>query len=154
MAQDFLSLVWQARKQVAYTNGDFAKLTGVSKRTVERHSHNGGISFNDQTHRLIAAVHPQDPQLASQLADAAGTTLAALGLKAAPSASDARPEHADSVLVAAANALALPPEAVRPAVAAAFSRALALGVSLHGLAEHLSRPPAATNKPKGATKAI
>jgi hypothetical protein len=136
MAQDFLSLVWQARKHVAYSNGEFAKLTGVSKRTVERHSHNGGISYTDQTHRLIAAVHPVDPQLASQLAEASGTTLAALGLKAAPSASDARPEHADSV---------------RPAVAAAFARALGLGVSFQGLAEHLSRP-AVSGKPKEAGK--
>jgi hypothetical protein len=151
MAQDFLSLVWQARKHVAYSNGEFAKLTGVSKRTVERHSHNGGISYTDQTHRLIAAVHPVDPQLASQLAEASGTTLAALGLKAAPSASDARPEHADSVLVAAANALNLSPEAVRPAVAAAFARALGLGVSFQGLAEHLSRP-AVSGKPKEAGK--
>ncbi len=153
MARPFLTLVYEARRQLAYTNRAFAELTGVSLRTVERHAHNGGIANHIQTRTLVTALHPKDPALAAELAESAGTTLAALGLEAPqtePDASLVRPEHADSVLVAAANALDLSPEAVRPAVAAAFSRALALGVSFAGLAEQLSRPGPKTGKARKA----
>ncbi|MHB8420665.1 MAG: hypothetical protein ACYDCL_21545 [Myxococcales bacterium] len=157
MAQNFQQLVFEARRLVAYTNRDFAKLTGVSLRTVERYNRNFGISHSGQTHKLIAAVYPKNAELARQLAVASGTSLEALGLvppapavSAAPPAPpappppapvpEARSEHADAVLLAAAHAMNLPPEAVRPAVAAALARARDLGVSVAGLAERLSQP--------------
>src|SRR5579863_2064059 len=53
----------------------------------------------------------------------------------------ARPEHADSVLLAAANAADLSPRLVLPAVAAALRQALALGVDLESLVKLLEPPP-------------
>jgi hypothetical protein len=123
MAQDMLSLIWEARRLVGFTNRAFANVTGVALRTVERHAQNGGVASSTQVERLVAAVHPHNPTLADALAKGIGTSLDALGLAAAPSASDARPEHADSVL----------------------------GVDVKGLVEHLSRP-APTGKPKAASK--
>jgi hypothetical protein len=169
MPKNFQALVWDARKLVGYTNRAFANVTGASLRTVERHSGSAGISNHFQTQRLIAAVYPKDANLARQLAEASGLTLEALGLGQPPPAAptpaqppvvaaplppspppvpEARPEHADSVLLAAANALNVPPQAVLPAVAAAFAKAKELGVSLSSLADRLSLvPPAPRAKP-------
>jgi hypothetical protein len=163
MPLNTLQLIFEARRLVAHSNREFALLTGASLRTVERYSHNGGISDISQTHKLIAAVHPKNPDLANQLAAAAGTTLEALGVvkpaptiapaqaasppppavvvapPPSPSIPEARPEHADLVLFAAANALDMSPRALRPAVAAAFAKAKELGVSVGSLADLLAR---------------
>jgi hypothetical protein len=107
-----------------------------------------------------------NPGLAKELAAAAGTSLEALGLVKPPAPPpppapavvapplpppipEARPEHADSVLVAAANVNNVSPETVRPILAAAFARASELGVSVGGLAEHLKGGSAAP-KPKAS----
>ncbi|HUB10041.1 MAG TPA: hypothetical protein VMB50_23760 [Myxococcales bacterium] len=164
VADNLFALILEARRLVAFSNRDFAELTGVSLRTVERYPTSGGISHVGQTDKLIVATHAKDPQLAARLAAAAGRDLQELGLPPAPvpvppapraapeptvaapaplpAVPEARQEHADSVLLAAARALNLPPETVRPGVAAAFARASEMGVSVAGLAAQLKRPPA------------
>ena len=144
-----MALVMQARRLVAYSNGDFAELTGVSRRTVEWYVHNGGIRTFHQTDKLIAALVPAHLDLARRLADATGQSLEARGLVAsAPPAAtpsgggpvrEVRREHADSVLLAAANELHLMPEDLRAALAAAVARAAEMGVSAAAMADHLAK---------------
>ncbi len=105
VANSLTQLVFEARRLVAYTNREFAKLTGVSLRTVERHSHKMGISSNFQLDPLIQAVHPKSPELAARIAAAAGRSLEALGLPPPP------PEvaHAQAAAVRAPAAPPPPP---------------------------------------------
>jgi hypothetical protein len=124
---------------------------------------------------VAEAIWPSNPELARQLAARAGTTPEAWGLVPLPALIEAAPallaaapasppfvapppmavpllaarrEHADSIVYDAANAVNLPPLAVQPAVAAAFRRALALGVDL-GTLVRLWEP--AAEEPKKAS---
>lgn len=140
-------LVREARRETGtWTEPSLAKLLGCSRRTVQRHGQTAGLSQDHHYLLLIKAVHPRNPGLATQLARARHTTLEELGLAPpAPPPDPTRPEHANSVVYAAADVLQLPPSAVRPAIAAAFARAREHGVTLDGLARHLA---GATGKPK------
>ncbi|MHB1845169.1 MAG: hypothetical protein ACYCWW_10085 [Deltaproteobacteria bacterium] len=169
MPKDFLGLVNEARRELHLDYRGLARVTGLSLRTIQRHH---GLHYTSDAKPLIVAVHPTNPALAHELALACGTSLEAMGLvqpKAAPPPPEpprpavvlppepvgpppARSEHADTVLLAAATALSLPPEAVRPAVAAALARAAELGVDVKGLAEQLTRPPS-TATPEAAAVA-
>jgi hypothetical protein len=143
-------LVRLARRETkTWIDGDLAKLLGCSRRTVQRNSRTGGLSQRAHYETLIKAVHPKNPDLAAALALARNTTLAELGLVQPRQAPDpTRPEHADSVVYAAADVLRLPPSDVRPAVAAAFAKAVEHGVTLEGLARLLGAGSA-----KGKAKA-
>ncbi|MHB8417536.1 MAG: hypothetical protein ACYDCL_05645 [Myxococcales bacterium] len=149
MDKNFALLYQEACHACGFEYRDLAKLYNVSLRTVQRHH---GRPEADIT-PLIEATRARNVELARQLAQAAGMNLEKLGLVPPPpprvervfvptpvEPPPARREHADSVLVAAAHALNLPPEAVRPAVAAALARAGELAVSVPGLAEILRRP--------------
>ncbi len=151
MPRPFPQIVNDARRKVAFTHREFAELTGVSLRTVQRHAHAGGISGPFQTQKLLAALHPIDPALARELAEAAGLDLAALGLGIPPAPVEARPEHADSVLLAAADAMHLAPEAVRPALAAIFARARELNVNPASLAPHFLPPGQSAEAPSASS---
>jgi hypothetical protein len=133
-------LVRSARRETrTWTDGELAKLLGCSRRTVQRNSATGGLSKDEHYGVLIKAVHPKNPELAGQLARARHTTLEELGLAPpAPPPDPTRPEHADSVVYAAADVLQLPPSAVRLAIAAAFAKAREHGVTIDGLARHLA----------------
>jgi hypothetical protein len=141
-------LVRKARRETgAWTDLDLAKLIGSSRRTVQRHSWEGGLSSEAHYQILIQAVHPKNPALAAQLAAARGTSLEALGIAVpAPPSDPTRREHADSVVCAAADVLQLPPSAIRPAIAAAFARAGELEVTFAGLVRHLSDENAALKR--------
>ena len=148
MPRPFRELVWQARSELNLDNQRLADLVGSSLRTVERYNEKQG-GLNDRSHNesLIHAIHPKNPELAFELAEACGTRLEALGLvppkrtepapPPTPPRPAARPEHADSVVCAAADALNISPAAVRPAVAAAFAKANALGMSVEDLLQLL-----------------
>jgi hypothetical protein len=60
----------------------------------------------------------------------------------APEPKRALSEHADSVVYAAADALELPPKAVRPAIVAAFRPAQKLRLSVEALLPALAAAPA------------
>ena len=95
-----------------------------------------------QLAKLAAAVFPRDPQLAAQLAQAAGATLQQLGLvpaSPAPAPPMAKPPHlVDTVVCAAAEALGVPPPAVRPALLAAFQRAREVGLTTEDVEQAIS----------------
>ena len=148
----------EACRRLSLNNRALADFLGCSVRTVVRHNSSGGFSGLANAVKIIRALHPTDPEFASELAASYGQTLVALGLEpdprilpppvapvepSHPAPLTARSEHADAVVCAAADALNLPPSAVRPAVAAAFARAHELGVGLDTLA-----PLLAVTRPK------
>jgi DNA-binding XRE family transcriptional regulator len=113
-------------------------LLGYSRRTIIRAEQRGKIVLPQTWETLARACHPRDRALAAELAAAAGHTLVSLGLEAPPAASapPAAPRPApssrhmvDSIVCAAAEAMQTPPHAMRPALTAAFERAIALGMS-------------------------
>jgi transcriptional regulator with XRE-family HTH domain len=110
---------------------ELAKLLGCSSRTVIRYYRGSGVLLPSTYQRLARAVHPHDPAFAAELAASAGQTLVSLGLEpAAPARPAPTARHlVDSVVCAAAEAMQASPHAMRPALVAAFERAIALGMT-------------------------
>lgn len=109
-------------------------------------------------HSLAHAMFPHDPAFAAEIATMGGTTLEALGLTRAASGAAVPAEtsalepakseavsraHADAVLCAAAECLDASPRQLRPVLAAAFARALELGLSTSALARAFGEKPPA-----------
>ncbi|MHB1846476.1 MAG: hypothetical protein ACYCWW_16765, partial [Deltaproteobacteria bacterium] len=141
MADDVMPLLYEASRLLSLSNAELGQLCGCSARTVQRWYAGQGAPAPFQLQPVACAVHPQAPELARRLAAAAGVTLAALGLgpKAAPPPAPLPlAQQADAAVYAAADAIDLPPKAVRPAVIAAFTRALALGADLAALGRHFA----------------
>ena len=148
------SLVLAAKQTLHLTNQEMAQRLGMSLRTFQRNIATGGLRDDEDVETLVRAVHPKDPALAAKLAQASGRSVEAMGLVPAatrpasshdgatgcqhPILAAARSEHADAVVYAAADALEVAPGAIRAAVAAAFTRAHELGVSLETLAPLLA----------------
>jgi hypothetical protein len=154
VADDFHKLYDDARRAThTWTYPALAQLTGESLRTIQRHH---GISTGTGMAKLILATHAKDPDLARRLAVVKGYDLVSLGIAPPPPAApvpiptkppvERHRQDAESVLLAAAHAANLAPEAVRPAVAAALARARDLGASPADLAAQLAKPLAAATK--------
>jgi hypothetical protein len=130
--------VIEARRKLGLNNPRLADFLGCSVRTIYRHHRTGGFFMQEHYQALIRALHPIDRPLTAQIAQLTRHDLVAMGLETAvsvgPAPSKARPEHADAVVYAAADALGLPPRQARPAVLAVFARATELGLDLPGLA--------------------
>jgi hypothetical protein len=130
-----------------------SEVAGVSKRTAQGWFTGRSNPMPGALEAIARRVHPIDRALASELAVTAGTTLLALGLESppaapaapAPVAKEAPPSPpsdlmVDSVVCAAAEAIAVMPHAVRPALLAAFTRARLLGLSLEAVEGALKTP--------------
>jgi hypothetical protein len=92
-----------------------------------------GTPTPDQLADLARVLYPRSPEVAARVAAAAGMTLAQLGLAGAvapppPYAITVR-DMVDLIACAAADALGVAPDAVRPVLRAAFGRARDLGVT-------------------------
>jgi len=139
------ALLSDVQRALHLTQDKLGELMGRSRRTIIRYYQRGGIILPDTWEQLARAVHPHDRALAAELAAAAGQTLVSLGLEvppAPPGPAAAPPAPArsrrrepttkhlvDSVLCSAAEAMNASPQAVRPAVAAAVERMIALEMS-------------------------
>lgn len=126
------TLLERARAALQVHKSALGSALGVSPQTMYRwvrgESRPGPAAFR----QLAVRIHPADPTLAAELAAAGGATPAALGLVTRPKV-PLEPLAAESVVSAAADALSLPPKAVRPAVLAALERAQALGATVESL---------------------
>lgn len=132
--------------QVARVNQQgLAAILGISDRTLSRWlSGGGGILLADKFHALARAVFPNDRAFAAELAAKGKTTLEALGLVRPPLAPALAPAPLqvqmvsaatlDSIVCAAADLHDLPSRQVRPMVAAAFARAVELGLTAEAVA--------------------
>ncbi len=97
--------------------------------------------MNAQLAKLAAEVYPLDAKLAAKLAKEAATSLEELGVvKAAPPPLPPSPPPylTETVVCAAAEALNVPPPAVRPALLAAFRRAREVGLKVEDVEQALS----------------
>ena len=113
---------------------ELARLIGCSSRTIIRYYKRGGALAPATYAELATACHPHDVALAAHLAQQAGKTLASLGLQGASAVSvrgaTLTAKHlVDSIVCAAAEAMQTPPHTMRPALTAAFERAIALGMT-------------------------
>lgn len=153
-------LVREARATLGlYVDGELARFLGVSRRTVQRHTHSAGIPMGNGHEKLVRALYPRDPALALAIARSHKIDLSDLiaaakpaappavpAAPAAPSKPEARREHAAHVILAACDALNMLPRDVRPALAAIFGQARGLGVDLDQLAKLLSEGEPAKGK--------
>jgi hypothetical protein len=131
------------------------RMMGISRRTAQRWSDRGMSSFH--LPQLAQLVHPHDPVLAGEIAQATGRTLEELGIvkplpPPAPPPPPPPPPPAglvDAVVCAAADAMNVLPRDARPGVYAAFARAAEIGTSIEFVTRVLRdalNPPAAKKK--------
>ena len=157
----------RAQQALGLNQERFGALIGVSRRTVIRWGGHAAFLSGERVGRLVAALHPVDPDLAAEIANQHGTTLEELGLVAPPPPAPPAPapvetpprelprvEHLiDSMVCAAAEAMSVKPPEVRPAVIAAFERARALHLEVEEIcASFRPREPEAPGKTKRAPR--
>lgn len=127
-------LMDEARRVLGVSQNGLAQRMGVSRRTGQRWNAQGGPQGTD-VHKLALLVYPVDAGLAAEIAEAGGTTLAALGVlpPTLPEPSGPPDRVVDAVVCAAAEAMQVMPQSVRPAVLAAFACARELGLTVEGV---------------------
>jgi hypothetical protein len=126
MPRDSIALFELARQAIGTTQEALGKQLGVARRTAQRWAVSGIPSYHLVD--LARLVHPHDPALAREVAEAAGTTLEAAGVVQAPPPSRAD-GVVDAVVCAAAEAMEMTPQEVRPGLHAALVRARELGLT-------------------------
>jgi transcriptional regulator with XRE-family HTH domain len=133
------TLVVQCRLALGLTQKEFGEIFGRTKRTVQRWEESGALLILQEVDALARALHPLRPDLAEKVAVATGTTLDKLGLMPAVAVDPlADSDPIDSVVRAAADAMGVAPDAIRPAIAAAFVRAREMGLDVQAVARGLS----------------
>jgi DNA-binding XRE family transcriptional regulator len=136
MTQDRRALFELSRRALGATQEELGRLLGVSRRTAQRWSSQGIPSY--ELMALARLVHPRDPALASEIAAALGTTLEAAGIAPpappppapAPAAPPISDGVVDAVVCAAAEAMDMMPNEIRPGLLAAFARAKEIGLTV------------------------
>jgi hypothetical protein len=137
-------LVYRARCAFPGSREAFARHCGVSIRTLTRWQSGESTVWPKQMAAIVELVHPHDRALAQEIATYMGQTLQTLGLEAPspPAPVAAASPHASSyavtashlagtVLCAAAEAMNVPPAAIRPALVAALKTMRELGLGIH-----------------------
>jgi DNA-binding XRE family transcriptional regulator len=133
---DAPGLLTSAQIALGLSQEELGKVLGCSRRTMVRWAggHNGPSI--QQWVQLVRRVHAVDPVLAARIAEEMGESLETFGLAsasppvtagaAAPAAAPRAPMPiavlVDSIVCAAAEAVATTPQAIRPALLAAFER--------------------------------
>ena len=149
---DAFQLLMQAQEALGFNQKDLAELMGRSRRTLSRYVRSrSAILIPQEWLALARAVYAKNPSLAATLASRAGGTLVSFGIAPPPpppappkpaeaSTSLAAPtrDQLDLVVLAAAEAANLAPQAVRPVIAAAFARAAAMGVTVEGVSRAMA----------------
>jgi hypothetical protein len=159
MALPFPVLSGEARIALHLTQRELAARVGTSLRTVQRWEARRSHPASFEIHRLADAVRPHNPALASELDELAPrpappptpvAQLLAPPLPAAPPPPPPLPAAVllDSVVCAAAEAMSLAPQALRPALLAAFARARDAGLAMEAVVEGLT--PARSKAPRTA----
>jgi transcriptional regulator with XRE-family HTH domain len=151
MTPDTGVLVQLARVALGETNHGLAERLGSSRRTGQRWVSGSSLPSTEQLRKLAGFVYPVDARLASQIAEATGTTVQELGVvPPPPPAVPPKEAIADSVVCAAADAMQRLPSDLRPALLAAFSRAAVLGLGVddvvQALRAQLAPPPPAQSR--------
>jgi hypothetical protein len=127
-------LLDQTRRALLVSQNELSARLGVSRRTGQRWNQGKG-PYGTDLHRMAGMVFPVDAALAAEIAEAGGTTLEALGVLPPPPPAPAPPvappdRVIDAVVCAAAEAMQMAPQNVRPALLAAFTSAKDLGLTV------------------------
>jgi hypothetical protein len=129
----------EARTALQVSQNGLAAKLGVSRRTGQRWNAGKG-PWGLDLQNMARIVYPVDPSLAAEIAAAGGATLEALGIVSpapplpAPQVPMGPPDRVvDAVVCAAAEAMQVTPQSVRPALLAAFACARELGLTLDGV---------------------
>jgi DNA-binding XRE family transcriptional regulator len=150
------ALLTQAQTALGLTQETLGDLLGVSRRTMTRWQGGGHHPSIQQWADLARHVYRVKPALAQAIASEMGETLVSLGLVAPPAppqpapvapAAPSRPEAptvalVDSIVCAAAEAVASTPQSMRPALLAAFERAAVVHLSIDDIRAALRPRPA------------
>ncbi len=149
------NLLAQAQHTLRLSQAELGKRLGASARTGHRWAVGRAHPSATQLARLAELVHDANPDLAEVIADAAGTTLEKLGLvKPSEGATPAlTPDRVvDCVVCAAAEAMDVPPKAIRAALLAAFARARELGITVEVMEASLRAAGEATKGGPGGKR--
>ena len=145
------------------TQEKLGQLLGVSRRSIIRFQQRGTILLPHHIEVLARACYPKDRAFAAGVAAFGGTTLAQLGIEPAvqpeAGAAPATPQRAaptarhlgDSIVCAAAEAMQSTPQAARPALVAAFERAVALGLDATQALAAITLPAPAPESPAASS---
>jgi hypothetical protein len=148
------ALLIRAQRALGLTQTELGELVGASRRSIIRWQQQGTTFLPHTWEALARACYPRDRELAAQCAAYAGHTLESIGLEQPPPpaappppAPPPRPypaaKHmADSVVCAAAEAMQLTPQAMRPGLIAALERVVALGTSANEVLAAMAPPKA------------
>jgi DNA-binding XRE family transcriptional regulator len=142
--ENVVKLTFDARIALGLNQRTLGEALGVSKRTVQRWDARQGQPFPWQLAKIATLVASKDVQLAAKIAAAGGTSLEQLGIDAPPVVAPlpAAPRTplqrlVDVVVCAAAEALAVAPQSVRPALLAAFTKARDVDLTIDEVASVL-----------------
>jgi hypothetical protein len=149
MPRSLPALLYESRRLLDVgSQGEFGVLLGSSQRSGQRWERGEALPTPEQLHNLAALVYPKNKELAAEIAAAAGKTLEQLGLaRPAPPPATATAPHrplpdpihiVDTVVCAAAEAMQVMPDAIRPALRAAFRRAHLAGLTVETVDRALS----------------
>jgi transcriptional regulator with XRE-family HTH domain len=134
MARPFPVLCAEARRTMHMNQRKFADAVGSSLRTVQRWETSRSSPVPAGVHRIADAVRALDPALAAEI-DTLSPRRAPPPALVSPPASPVQPPLTDAVrldalVCAAAEAMGLAPQTLRPALLAAFRRAKATGLTV------------------------
>jgi DNA-binding XRE family transcriptional regulator len=137
------ALLVRAQNVLGLSQAQLGQLLGCSRRTMVRWQKGENGPSLAQWFDLVRHVHGVSPELAAEIAVETGETLETLGIvrpppppaPVAPPPEPPRPppltsDLVDSIVCAAAEAVATTPQAIRPSVLAAFDRAASLGLAV------------------------
>ncbi len=152
-----VALTLEARSALSLNQRTLAEMLGISARTVQRWDARRSEPARSDWHAMARAVHPIDAELAERLAKEGRSSLEELGLVGAaapapPSSAYELHHLADAVVCAAAEAIDLPPRAIRQALIAAFRRARQMRLSVEDMESALAGKDAG-EKRQGSAKA-
>lgn len=161
-------LIVHAQTVLGTSQAELAKKLEVSRRTITRWMNRQSYPKPFEWAALARLVYPHDRALAERIASGLKETLVTLGIEAPPAPPPPpaplpppRPyppagDLVDSVVCAAAEAIAVTPQSIRPALVAAFARFASVGISLEEMRaglepvtrEGAKRPPAPATSPR------
>jgi DNA-binding XRE family transcriptional regulator len=146
-------LLVRAQTALGMSQQELGELLGCSRRTIVRYAQGDNGPSIAEWHLLARHVHEKEPDLAAEIARETGETLETLGMvqpapvpTPAPAlpAAEPRPlpptrDLVDSIVCAAAEAVATTPQSIRPALRAAFERAVSVGVGIEEVRAELQQ---------------
>ncbi len=139
--------ILRAQLALGLSQAELGKLLGLSRRTILRRVGQPNAYTPAEKRTIVQRLHAKDPAMAATVAAGLGETRESFGVTPAPAAPSAPPpigarDLADSIVCAAAEATGMAPQAIRPALIAAFERAASVRLGVDEVRAALAPLPA------------